>query len=355
MLRQLRQLEVQARRWRSLRLRRSRCSRRCSEARRLRPRARATARRSAPRSRGGGAGAGGTTPLSAIVFGTDLAGANAQPRLGAHRRARRSGRSAASRSRSRPGASDARGPGRRRLRDARPGRRDDGRPDRGRRSPAPRSPPTTRPSTAPSRSGRRATTAQASASPSSTAASRTGRDFTNHDRVAQEKLRGQVDRDDALNDPYGHGTFVAGIVGGYGVDGRYVGIAPEAAIEAVNVSRPDGVRSSDVMAALLWVLANKDGKHIKVVNLSLTETVAELVPRQPAERGRRAALARRRRRRRLRREQGPRRDLLRARQRPVRDHRRRDRHERHDRRPPTTPSPRSPRSARRATATPSPS
>ena len=43
-------------------------------------------------------------------------------------------------------------------------------------------------------------------------------------------------------------------------------------MDAVNISRPDGVRTSDVMAALLWVLANHKGENIDVVNLSLTET-----------------------------------------------------------------------------------
>src|SRR6202008_3913174 len=35
---------------------------------------------------------------------------------------------------------------------------------------------------------------------------------------------------------------------------------------------PDGVRTSDVMAGLLWVLAHQKDRHIGVVNLSLTET-----------------------------------------------------------------------------------
>ena len=46
----------------------------------------------------------------------------------------------------------------------------------------------------------------------------------------------------------------------------------EAQIEALNISRPDGVRTSDVMAALLWVLAHHKDQHIGVINLSLTET-----------------------------------------------------------------------------------
>ena len=60
--------------------------------------------------------------------------------------------------------------------------------------------------------------------------------------------------------------------GGYAPTAAFVGIAPDANVNAVNISRPDGVRSSDVMAALLWVLANHKGANIDVVNLSLTET-----------------------------------------------------------------------------------
>ena len=97
-------------------------------------------------------------------------------------------------------------------------------------------------------------------------------DFTNPNRVEQVKLDGQKDGNGALNDPYGHGTFVAGVVGGFSMDGRFIGIAPNSKLEAINISRPEGVRTSDVIASLLWVLAHCKDKHIRVVNLSLTET-----------------------------------------------------------------------------------
>ena len=91
-------------------------------------------------------------------------------------------------------------------------------------------------------------------------------------RLIQVKLKGQIDKNGGLNDPYGHGTFVAGIAAGATADSRYVGIAPAASIYAINVSRPDGVRSSDVMAGLIWVLMHHKDRHIRVVNLSLNET-----------------------------------------------------------------------------------
>ena len=89
-------------------------------------------------------------------------------------------------------------------------------------------------------------------------------------RVEQVALPGQFG---SLDDLYGHGTFVAAVAAGRSADGAYTGIAPGATIYALNLSRPDGIRSSDVMAALLWVLRNEEAKHIRVVNLSLSESV----------------------------------------------------------------------------------
>ena len=216
-----------------------------------------------------------------------------------------------------------------------------------------RSTRTIRSSTAPSRRGSRATTARASASRSSTAARRSGRDFDNPKRLEQDRLKGQQDGARSTTRTATARSSPA-IVGGYGVNGHYVGIAPNADLKAINISRPDGVRSSDVMAALLWVLANHKGKHIDVVNLSLTETTPSSYLDERDGRGRRAALARRRRRRRLGRQQGPGHDLVRACERPVRDHGRRDRHARHPHDRGRHGRRRSRRAAPRRTASPSP-
>ena len=78
---------------------------------------------------------------------------------------------------------------------------------------------------------------------------------------------------ETLNDGYGHGTFVAGVAGGKSLDGRYVGVAPGASIYALNVARGQGVFSSDVIAGLDWVDANRGAKNIRVVVLSLGETL----------------------------------------------------------------------------------
>jgi serine protease AprX len=74
-------------------------------------------------------------------------------------------------------------------------------------------------------------------------------------------------------DAHGHGTFVAGVLAGDTPDGAYTGIAPEARIFDVNVSQPDGVYTSDVIAGLHWVLENHRRLNIGVVNLSLAETL----------------------------------------------------------------------------------
>jgi serine protease AprX len=75
------------------------------------------------------------------------------------------------------------------------------------------------------------------------------------------------------DDVHGHGSLVAGIAGGKSVDGKFIGIAPGAGIYALNVNRPEGVRSSDVIDALQWVHENAHAYNIRVVNLSLTESL----------------------------------------------------------------------------------
>ena len=79
-------------------------------------------------------------------------------------------------------------------------------------------------------------------------------------------------------DAYGHGTHVAGIIGGNGwnrsytdpLRGKYVGIAPEANLISVKVSDDEGEASVlDVIYGLQFVVDNKAAYNIRVVNLSL--------------------------------------------------------------------------------------
>jgi serine protease AprX len=73
-------------------------------------------------------------------------------------------------------------------------------------------------------------------------------------------------------DSYGHGTVMAGIVAGSGVDGGSApktGVAPGARIVSVKVAGYNGVTDvSTVLAAMNWVASFKDTYNIKVVSLS---------------------------------------------------------------------------------------
>jgi serine protease AprX len=82
----------------------------------------------------------------------------------------------------------------------------------------------------------------------------------------------------SLADGYGHGTSVAGIIGGNGTmsSGGYIGVAPKVNLVNVRVSSDAGATStSDVVSALQWVLIHKTTYNIRVVNLSLNSSVAE--------------------------------------------------------------------------------
>jgi serine protease AprX len=75
-------------------------------------------------------------------------------------------------------------------------------------------------------------------------------------------------------DGRGHGTFVAGIAAGNLTSGRG-GAAPNAKIVSIDVMDDQGMaRTSDVIAAADWILANKAQYGIKVANFSLHSSVA---------------------------------------------------------------------------------
>jgi serine protease AprX len=86
-------------------------------------------------------------------------------------------------------------------------------------------------------------------------------------------------------DPNGHGTHVAGIMVGSGShsdDGRLAGVAPEASLVSLRVLDDVGRgRSSDMLAALQWVLERKDQYGIRVLNLSLGHPVYESLDVDP--------------------------------------------------------------------------
>jgi serine protease AprX len=82
-------------------------------------------------------------------------------------------------------------------------------------------------------------------------------------------------------DTYGHGTHVAGIIGGNGTErdkndplrNKYIGVAPEADLVSVKVSDDLGNATVlDVIYGLQWVVDFKNQYNIRVVNLSLEST-----------------------------------------------------------------------------------
>ena len=94
-------------------------------------------------------------------------------------------------------------------------------------------------------------------------------------------------------DDYGHGTHVAGIIGGNGYDsnGRRAGIAPGASLIALKALDGSGNGViSDVIAALDYVVAHKSELNIRVVNLSVATGVYESYDMDPLTRAARAAV-----------------------------------------------------------------
>ena len=88
----------------------------------------------------------------------------------------------------------------------------------------------------------------------------------------------------APHDDYGHGTHVAGIIAGNGVDsgGARTGIAPAAHLIVLKTLDAAGRgRISDVIAALGYVILSKDAFNIRVVNLSIGTGVYESYNRDP--------------------------------------------------------------------------
>ncbi|MDP8911541.1 MAG: S8 family serine peptidase, partial [Actinomycetota bacterium] len=82
-------------------------------------------------------------------------------------------------------------------------------------------------------------------------------------------------RTDAYDDQ-GHGTHVAATIAGDGdarADGLYAGVAPAAALVGVKVLDSTGAGTTEaVVAAIDWVVQNKDVYGIEAINLSLGES-----------------------------------------------------------------------------------
>jgi serine protease AprX len=110
----------------------------------------------------------------------------------------------------------------------------------------------------------------------------------NGSRVIASAVTNPCARD--ANDQYGHGTHVAGLIAGNGLvynnsfHGRYMGVAPRANLVSVKVSDDDGNTTVlDVIYGIQFAVDNKAAYGIRVVNLSLSSTVAESYRTDPLD------------------------------------------------------------------------
>jgi serine protease AprX len=118
-------------------------------------------------------------------------------------------------------------------------------------------------------------------------------------RVSQSDTTSRVIVDAVVNpdattagDRYGHGTHVAGLIAGNGLNrsssdpmyGKYVGVAPAADLINVKASDDEGnVSTLDVIDGLQFVVDHKDDYNIRVVNLSLNEATASSYRTSPLD------------------------------------------------------------------------
>ena len=90
----------------------------------------------------------------------------------------------------------------------------------------------------------------------------------------------------SVNDTFGHGTHVAGIIAGTGdnSNGIYQGIAPESLLLGLKISDENGMAyESDTVEAMQWVLDNKDTFNIRVVNLSINSSTEQSYHTSPMD------------------------------------------------------------------------
>ena len=98
--------------------------------------------------------------------------------------------------------------------------------------------------------------------------------IANHNDFAGRLVHGpDLSGEGRTIDSYGHGTVMAGIIGGTGADSAtgaaYRGIAPGATLVGVKVAGRNGaVDVSTVLQAMHWIAAYKDQFNIRVLSLS---------------------------------------------------------------------------------------
>lgn len=103
------------------------------------------------------------------------------------------------------------------------------------------------------------------------------KDFTE----GTNRVKGFYDLIHGRTEPYddnGHGSHVAGIIGGNGFlsNGKYTGVAPKCDLIGIKVldQKGDG-NISDVLAGLQWLIDNREKYNIRIVNISVGTTTKE--------------------------------------------------------------------------------
>ena len=105
-------------------------------------------------------------------------------------------------------------------------------------------------------------------------------------QVSRILTRQALNSDLKSGDNSGHGTHIAGILAGNGAKsaGVYAGIAPLANLISLNVNNSEGMAyESDTVAAMQWVLENKDEYNIRVVNLCVNSDTIESYNNSPLD------------------------------------------------------------------------
>ena len=101
------------------------------------------------------------------------------------------------------------------------------------------------------------------------------RDENGNNRIIQHV---HINQSGISDDFYGHGTHIAGTIGGRGVEsaGGYIGVAPSVKFIDVKVMNDAGMGTlSEVVGGLQWIYNNRQLYNIRIVNMSLNSTVAE--------------------------------------------------------------------------------
>jgi serine protease AprX len=92
--------------------------------------------------------------------------------------------------------------------------------------------------------------------------------------------------DTSTSDLFGHGTHIAGIIGGNGAssDGYYMGVAPEVNLINLRVADLNGrAFESDMVDALQWIHENHKEHNIRVVNVSMNSATAQSYHTSPLD------------------------------------------------------------------------